>query len=366
MVIRKDGTKRFTIPAGNPHDATGLHAAMRRYLEHRAVIGCTEQGRFNTERYIRDFIIWADARSVTHPQHVSHAVLERYQRWLYYYRKEDGAPLASSSQRSKIVPLRGFFKWLTRKGELPANPASELDLPKNVHRLPACVLTVSEVDNVLAGADTGTLVGLRDRAVMEVLYSTGLRRMEITQLIASDIDHERGVILVRQGKGRKDRLIPIGERALHWVDRYAEEVRPEFAWNNQECALFIGAYGEALSMSYLSTTVSRYVKKAEIGKHGGCHLFRHTMATQMLEGGADIRYIQAMLGHADLTTTQIYTQVAIKQLQLVHTNTHPGALLRVRGEPDAANGITPSIEQNEAISALYAALDAEAAEEKSD
>ena len=352
------------MAAGNPHDATGLHAAMRRYLEHRALIGCTAQGRLNTERYIRDFIIWADARSVTHPQHVSHAVLERYQRWLYYYRKEDGAPLAPSSLRSKIVPLRGFFKWLTRKGELPANPASELDLPKHVQRLPACVLTVGEVEKVLASADTGTLVGLRDRALMEVLYSTGMRRMEITQLIANDIDHERGIVLVRQGKGRKDRMIPIGERALFWVRRYLDEVRPEWAWNNQEQTLFIGAYGEALSMHWASVIVARHVKSAEIGKHGGCHLFRHTMATQMLEGGADIRYIQAMLGHADLSTTQIYTQVAIRQLQLIHTNTHPGALLRIRSGASEISGGTPSPEQNAAIHSLYAALDVEAREEK--
>ena len=127
---------RFTQPVGDPRDARGLYAAMRRFLEHRGITGSTESSLYNLERYIRDFIAWADARSVTHPEHVSQAVLERYQRHLYYYRKKDGAALSIASRRAKIVPLRSFFKWLTRAGHIPANPASELDLPKSLRRLP--------------------------------------------------------------------------------------------------------------------------------------------------------------------------------------------------------------------------------------
>jgi integrase/recombinase XerD len=362
--MRKDGGKRFRNVVGNPHDARGLYAAMRRYVEYRAMRGSTDSGLINIERYIRDFIAWADERSVTHPQHVSHAVLERYQRWLYYYRKKDGAPLSVASQRSKLVPLRGFFKWLTKVGELPANPAAEMELPRRIRRLPSAVLSADEVERVMAGADTGTLVGLRDRAMMEVLYSTGMRRMEIARLELSDIDHDRGVVLIRQGKGSKDRLIPIGARALHWIDLYLANVRPRLAWNTHEARLFLGLYGESLAPAWLSTTIAQYVTKADLGKHGGCHLFRHTMATLMLEGGADIRFIQAMLGHVELSTTQIYTQVAIRQLKQVHANTHPGAALRVGSAANGDDDPLPSMDTDSATRALHAALDAEADDDR--
>src|ERR1700754_1970427 len=120
----RSATSRFLTPVGDPRDATGLYAAMRRYIEHRAVLGSTEQSLWSMERYIRDFIGWADERSVTHPEHVSRAVLDRYQRWLYHYRKANGEPLSIASQRSKLIPVRGLFKWLTRSGALPANPAA--------------------------------------------------------------------------------------------------------------------------------------------------------------------------------------------------------------------------------------------------
>ncbi len=357
--MRKDGTRRFNAAVGNPNDARGLYAAMRRYLDNLAARGYTEQGRYNAERYLRDFIGWADARSVANPQHVTHSVLERYQRWLHHYRKKNGAPLSVASQRAKLVPLRGFFKWLTRSGELAANPAAELELPRQIRRLPACVLSAGETEQVLAGADTSSPLGLRDRAMMEVLYSTGMRRMELARLTQTDIDFEREVVLIRLGKGNKDRLIPIGARALHWVRQYLDLARPALAWNAQESTLFLSLYGEALNPTWLSTTVAQYVDKADVGKHGGCHLFRHTMATLMLEGGADIRFIQAMLGHAELSTTQIYTQVAIRQLQAIHAATHPGAGLRERSVlPADADPV-----DDDGAEVLLAALDLEANEE---
>lgn len=351
--------QRFTKPVGDPRDARGLYAAMRRFLEHRGIIGSTESSLYNLERYIRDFIAWADARSVTHPEHVSQAVLERYQRHLYYYRKKDGAALSIASRRAKIVPLRSFFKWLTRTGHIPANPASELDLPKSIRRLPRHVLSIKEVERVMAGTDIRQPIGLRDRAIMEVLYATGMRRMEITHLQISDIDIDQCVVLIREGKGRKDRLIPLGERALYWVQLYLDQSRPQLAWNQQEHTLFLSREGTSLNESWLSTTVAQYVKRAELGKHGGCHLFRHTMATLMLEGGADIRFIQVMLGHAEMSTTQIYTQVAIRQLQQVHANTHPGAARRIRNAPAVTNHNESAPTEASAADALLAALEAE-------
>jgi integrase/recombinase XerD len=203
---------------------------------------------------------------------------------------------------------------------------------------------------------------------LEVLYGTGMRRMEIANLEISDIDIDQCVVLIREGKGRKDRLIPLGERALYWVQSYLDKSRPQLTWNQQDKTLFLSREGSALNHVWLSTQIAQYVKRAEIGKQGGCHLFRHTMATLMLEGGADIRFIQVMLGHAEMSTTQIYTQVAIRQLQQVHAKTHPGALKRVRSDAVAVSASEASNEaSNEAdnaAEALFAALDYENQEER--
>ncbi len=176
----------------------------------------------------------------------------------------------------------------------------------------------------MALPDLSHPVGLRDRAMLELLYATGIRRMEVCGLEVTDVHLDKLRILVRQGKGGRDRMLPLGRRAAYWVGRYLQEARPMLSSQGTSATLFIGQGGAPLSLQWLSTVVSQYIGKAQLGKRGACHLFRHSMATLMLEGGADIRYIQAMLGHADLSTTQIYTQVAIDQLQRVHGATHPG------------------------------------------
>ncbi|WP_181179526.1 site-specific tyrosine recombinase XerC [Methylibium rhizosphaerae] len=353
--------ERFT--AGAPNDLRGLTAALRRYLEHLGVRGYRPSGMATAERYIREFIGWADERGVTHPQQVTRPVLERYQRWLYHYRKKDGAPLSVSSQRCKLVPLRGFFRWLTKAAEIPANPAADLELPRKIKRLPRTVLTAEEAERVMAGVELETPVGLRDRTMLELLYATGIRRHEIARLELGDIEAERGVMLIREGKGGKDRLLPVGERALYWVSEYLERGRPLLSWNAEDKTLFLGAEGKPLSALWLSTRMAQRVDAAGIGKRGGCHLWRHTMATLMLEGGADLRFIQAMLGHAELSTTQIYTQVAIRQLQAVHAMTHPGAKRRARSAQTVEDAATSHPDAPNAAEALLQTLAREAEQE---
>ncbi len=362
-VTRRSAQVGFTRVVGDPHDSRGMAAAMRRFVTHRGALGTTQQGLYNLERQLRYFIEWADDRSVTHPQQVTQAVLERYQRWLYHYRKKDGEPLSVASQRAKLVPLKGFFKWLTKSGEITANPASELEYPRATRRLPMQSMTADEVERVMAQPDTSTPLGLRDRAIMEVLYGTGMRRMEVANLRIDDLDADREVVMIRQGKGRKDRLIPVGERAMHWVRRYLELSREQLVWNPLDKTLFLAKEGLPMSMATLTDTVSRHIKAAKLGKSGSCHMFRHTMATLMLENGADIRFIQAMLGHADLSTTQIYTHVAVKQLQQVHARTHPGAHRRVRSEKTNLDDSQPQPDEENAAEALLDALNAESLEE---
>jgi integrase/recombinase XerD len=247
------------------------------------------------------------------------------QRWLYHYRKANGQPLSFRSQYAKLSPVRSFFRYLAKENLILYNPASELELPKLEKRLPKHVLTVSEAERVINRPEVTDPLGLRDRAILETLYATGMRRSELIGLKLYDLDGERGTIMVRQGKGKKDRMIPIGERAVLWIEKYPGEVRPSLVVEPDEGVLYLTHLGEAFTPNRLSQLVRDYVLAAELGKSGACHLFRHTMATLMLEHGADIRFIQAMLGHADLSTTQIYTQVSIRKLKEIHTATHPAA-----------------------------------------
>ena len=194
------------------------------------------------------------------------------------------------------------------------------------HRLPKTILTVAEMEQVLAQPNVNDPLGLRDRALMETLYSTAMRRLELANLKLYDLDTERGTVTIRQGKGKKDRIIPIGERAAAWVEKYLRESRPQLVVEPDDHTVFLSNAGEPFSLDHLSDLVRTHVDAANIGKRGACHMFRHVCATLMLENGADIRHIQQMLGHADIKTTQIYTQVTIRQLQRIHAATHPARL----------------------------------------
>jgi integrase/recombinase XerD len=282
--------------------------------------------------HIGFFLDWCTERGITEPVEVTRTVLEAYQRHVFHYRKKNGEPLSFTGQHDRLVPLRVWFKWMARQHHILHNPASELELPRLGMRLPKAVLTAAEADRVIEQTDIHDPLGLRDRAILETLYSTGMRRLELVNLKLWDLDLERATVTIRQGKGKKDRIIPLGDRAAAWVRKYLDDSRPQLIAEPDDHTVFLSNAGEPFSLDYLTEVARGYVEAAGIGKHGACHLFRHTMATLMLEGGADIRFIQAMLGHADLKTTQIYTHVAIRQLQEIHRATHPAKLANGRQE----------------------------------
>ena len=347
-------------PAAHPLGARGAPGSLRGqawdYLEQLRVQHHTEAAVVSETKGFRLFLRWCDERGLTRPEEVTRPILERYQRFLFYFRKKDGQPLAIRTQYGYLGVLRLFFRWLVRCAFLGANPASELVLPRLPQRLPRAILSPEEAESILAQPDVATPQGLRDRAMLEVLYSTGLRRLELASLGLFDVDPRNGTLWVRQGKGRKDRVVPIGERALAWVLKYLEEVRPRLALGEDDGRLFLGDAGEGLHADYLSQLTRRYMVAAGISKPGACHLFRHSMATAMLEGGADVRFVQEMLGHASLETTQIYTHVSIEKLKAVHAATHPAARL-LRSQPSVVAA------SDDAKALLISELEFEAAEE---
>ncbi|WP_243047371.1 site-specific tyrosine recombinase XerC [Dyella sp. RRB7] len=282
---------------------------------------------------LRRFIAWCDERHLDDPRAITQPILERYQKALFYYRKPSGEPMTLGSQHGYLAPLKTFFKWLVREHHILCNPASELVLPKQPKRLPRILLSVDDIEAILREAEPTSAQGLRDRAMLELLYSTGLRRMEVPSLALYDADLTRRLLFVREGKGRKDRVVPLGERAVAWLAKYLIEARPSLLAADTN-ALFITDYGEPITPEYLADKVKRYMAFAGIDKPGATHLFRHACATHMLENGADIRYIQALLGHANLATTEIYTHVSIEKLQKIHAATHPARLTRTEQADD--------------------------------
>jgi len=315
-------------PISDPNDPHGWHCLTEAYFEWMGFTNYSPRTISNRRTYLGYFVLWCIERGITQPCEVSRATIERYQRYLFHYRKKNGESLSVRSQHTRLVPVRAVFKWLTRNNYILHNPASEIDLPKLEHRLPKHVLTVGETEAVLRRPNLNDPMGIRDRAMLETLYSTGMRRMELIGLKVYDLDPDRGTIIIRQGKGRKDRMVPIGERAVLWIDRYLEEVRPSLVREPDDQTIFLTNLFEPFTPNRLTQLVRTYIDAADIGKRGSCHLFRHTCATLMLENGADIRFIQQMLGHAKLETTQIYTQVSIRKLKEIHAATHPARLER--------------------------------------
>jgi integrase/recombinase XerD len=303
--------------------ATPLEALMREHLRSLEVRNYSEFTVKGRAGHIQFFLEWLKERGITDPVDVTRPVLERYQRHLFYSRKKNGEPLSFSSQHARLVPLRVWFRWMTRQNHILHNPASEIDLPRLGRTLPKVILSAHEVEQIMNLCEITEPIGLRDRALLEVLYSTGMRRLEIVRLKLFDLQLDRGLILVNQGKGSKDRYVPIGARAAAWLEKYIREGRPQLVSEPDDFTVFLTAQGEPFSRDHLTFAVRERIEAAKLGKGGACHLFRHTMATLMHENGADIRHIQAILGHEDIRTTQIYTQVAIRALQQIHAATHP-------------------------------------------
>lgn len=309
-----------------------LSRLARAFIEAGNVTGLSEASARKRQLACRRFILWCTERGLNEPREITLPILERYQRHLYHYRQENGAPLSFSTQSTQLAPLKACFAWATRTRHLLYNPASELQLPKVRKSLARYVLSVADIERILGQADISTLLGIRDRAMMEVLYSSAIRRAELRRLSLFDVHTQQGTLLVRQGKGGKDRLVPLGNRAGAWVDKYLLDVRPALATGSddltREATLFLTLHGDAFTDYALGDTIKGYIRKAGIEAPGACHLFRHACATHMLENGADTRYLQVLLGHSDLSSTQIYTHVAINKLKEIHSATHPAKLER--------------------------------------
>jgi integrase/recombinase XerD len=235
---------------------------------------------------------------------------------------ETGCPHTSARSRARFMSsIRSFFTFLVREGDLSKHPMELLETPKFTKRLPE-YLTYGEVQQLLTAPMLTTPWGMRDRAMLEVLYACGLRVSELLGLVRDRINLDAGFLIVT-GKGNKERVVPLGIEAVFWLNRYLNEARPRLDRGKVTNLIFLNRRGTALSRQYFWRTVKTYALALNITKDIGPHTLRHSFATHLLSGGADLRSVQMMLGHADIATTEIYTHVDRTRLKQVHKKYHP-------------------------------------------
>ncbi len=251
------------------------------------------------------------------PDAVSRTTIINYLMFL----QKQGKATATIARR--LAALKAFYQFLVREKRIKTDPTANLESPKLEKRLPR-VLTVGEVERLLAQPDPSHPAGLRDRAMLELLYATGIRVSELVSLNLADVNLETGYIRCI-GKGSKERIVPLGSLAIHWVQEYLQSGRPKLVKDRQEPALFVNHHGYRLTRQGFWKIVKKYAHDARIDKEITPHTLRHSFATHLLENGADLRSVQEMLGHADISTTQIYTHVTKGRLKEVYARTHPRA-----------------------------------------
>jgi integrase/recombinase XerD len=234
-----------------------------------------------------------------------------------------GEGLSARSTARAVHAIRGLYRFAVREGRLESDPMENLKAPRAFTALPR-FLTPAQVDALLAAPDVATPLGLRDRAILEVLYATGLRVSELIGLRAGDLDLETGIVTCL-GKGRKERIVPLGSVACDWVRRYLADVRPGLARRRPQAQVFLSNRGGRLSRMGLWGLVRRHAVTAGVERILTPHVLRHSFASHLLERGADLRSLQAMLGHADISTTQIYTHITRERLRRVYDQFHPRA-----------------------------------------
>jgi integrase/recombinase XerD len=274
--------------------------------------------------YLREvscFLAWLDGRGVALASARTEDVLA-YQSFLYSQRKPNGKPYSSGNLKNRIKAVKSFFRLLLRRGLLLHDPAAAVEYPRSERRLPRVILSQKEARKILEAPDRKTPTGLRDRAILETFYGTGIRAGELASLTPDDVDTEEGLLRVMRGKGRRDRNVPLTRAASEAIEAYLVRARPKLL-RQQTRLLFLQNRGAKMDSGTLNRLVHQWAAAAGVKKHVTCHTFRHSVATHLLKGRADIRHIQALLGHASLQTTERYTHVEISDLKDVIRRAHP-------------------------------------------
>jgi len=300
-----------------------LFSLIRSFLHHLDVLNYmpgTIKGRAccleHFARYLDDQGIH-DLRSVTRADLETYLCIIRKS-----FRSDRQKTMRDATVCDRWQAIRSFFRFLVKRGHLLFDPTDAIEPPRLTVRGERIPLTIAEMEALLSSPATKKEAGLRDRAILELLYATGIRRQELINLTLFDVDLAGRTLRIR-GKGRKERLVPLGETAARYLSRYLHRARPSMNRARRKKALFIGKYGEPLAGHGVACIVAKYAARAGIERRVTPHLLRHTCASHLLEGGADLFMIQQLLGHAKAETTQIYAKTSLDTLKKVHRDCHP-------------------------------------------
>ncbi|HEY5859344.1 MAG TPA: site-specific tyrosine recombinase XerD [Actinomycetota bacterium] len=303
-----------------------------RYLDHLTVErGLSEHTLMAYRRDLRRYLEFLAKRDITEPGQVEEATIRSFVASLSaatYGEGEDERPYRASSVARTLSSVRSFHRFMVRDGVADRDPAGGVSQPKLPRSLPR-PLTVEEVTRLLEAPDPATPVGIRDRAILELLYGAGLRISELVGLDVDDVDLDPGSVRVL-GKGGKEREVPLGRYGREAVEAYVTRTRPEFASAKSRGALFLNQRGGRLTRQSCARLLAAHVATADIDRRVSLHTLRHSFATHLLEGGADVRVVQELLGHASVATTQIYTLVTREHLREVYYASHPRARRNAR------------------------------------
>lgn len=290
------------------------------FKEHLAILNRTAATIGDYAAHVRQYLagLGKDIKAVTRTD------MEEYISGLYDYRGSNGKPYTVNTIIIKVRSLKRFFEFLAARNIIFINPMENIAEPRKEKTLPRNVLNEKEMRKLLDQPNLGTLTGIRDRTILELFYSTGIRLNELCRLTVYDADLQGGMLRINCGKGRKDRVVPMGRHAVRFLREYITKVRPVCTKKNRQCRnLIVDRYGKSVSDQVIFIMIRKYAQAAKITKKVTAHTFRHTFASHLVKNGADIVAVQKMLGHVDLKTTQGYVKALGLDVKKTHKMCHP-------------------------------------------
>lgn len=271
---------------------------------------------------MRRFLRWLMQQGVAELASLTRQHLHAYRTHMFYQTFR-GRKLKATSQAHRLNAVLAFVRFLARHDYLLVDISQGIELPRRSKGLPRVILSETETLRLLEAPDVTRLMGVRDRAILEVLYATAIRNSELRQLNLTDLDFDQRIVRIVEGKGQKSRCVPMGEEAWIWVEEYLARCRPQLLHKHSQEVVFLGRFGRQLRVFDVAIMVTRWGRRIGLDKHVTPHVLRHSCASHMLKRGANLRHLQVLLGHANVTTTEIYTRVEMSDLRKVLRRCHP-------------------------------------------
>ncbi|BBO72182.1 tyrosine recombinase XerD [Desulfosarcina alkanivorans] len=293
------------------------------YLRSLKVRNLSERTIDHVDWMLAKFLAYLEGCGVTHVEQIASQTIREYQMALFESLNSRGQPNSIAYQNRMLSAAKNFTRFLKDNDYIVSDPGGNVAYAKEPKKLPRGVLTPAEARRIIHAPDVKTVIGYRDRTILEVLYSSAIRKDELNKLTLADVDYRDGFLRIIEGKGKKDRIVPIGRIACRYLENYIKSVRGELIVDPYNAHLFLTMQGKTFSKNVVWKLVKKYAKKAKLKKNVHPHTFRHSCATAMLKNKADIRTIQKLLGHASLDSTQVYTHLSITDLKDIHRRCHP-------------------------------------------